>query len=96
MTTFRDASRIDVHHAGSVGREVIKVGALQRIADALEKMTQSSVELRNARDFWKQRADHWQVQAESSARSNRALRAVVTRTKRAEQRLRNAVKDGAR
>jgi len=62
--------------------EQIKIGALLRIADAVEKMASSYDTVRNARDFWESRAKDKQRTIDSLARSNAALRGVVKRMKR--------------
>lgn len=57
-------------------------GALQRIADAVEKMAQSYDRMRDDRDRWQRRANESQAEAERLARRIAALKGTITRMKR--------------
>jgi hypothetical protein len=62
--------------------EQINAGSMLRIADAMEKMTQSFDALRADRDYWRGRAEDWECKANRLSRSIAALRGYITRLKR--------------
>jgi hypothetical protein len=89
--SFRKASRSDWYPKPDnrpVSNDDLKVGALQRIADATEKMAQSHASIIDARDRYKRWYEEKVAENQRLARRIHALRGTITRMKRA--------KDGAR
>jgi len=80
MASFKDASRTNWESQNST--EHINAGSLQRIADAAELMAKNHAELVSERDRAIQSVTFWKEQAEQIARSNRALRGVITKLKK--------------
>jgi hypothetical protein len=82
---YREKSRQDWHRTiggeGATDAE-IQLGALQRIADAAEKMAASYDTMRNSRDYWQRRAEDQSAEIGRMVGSIRALRGVITRMKR--------------
>lgn len=77
---FRDASRADWVPVGDEPtHEQIQVGALQRIADATEKMAADYDALRRDRDFWKRRVEELRMTVKRLQASNIAFKGTVTR-----------------
>jgi hypothetical protein len=62
--------------------EQLKLGCLQRIADATEVMAKRYSLLIEERDYWERRAKEERAAAERLRRSNAALRGAITRLKR--------------
>ncbi len=79
--TFKQASRMDWQNAqsGPPSNEQIACGALQRIADATEKMAQSHDALIRDRDFWKRRAVSAEKALDTERRRSAALRGAAKR-----------------
>jgi hypothetical protein len=83
MSTLREASRKDYSPTSYPATHTeIQSGAIQRIADATEKMAQNYNQLLNEKRWAEQRADEQRQTAERIARRNRALRGVITKLKR--------------
>ena len=80
MATLRDMSR--KNWTGTNLREEIAVGSLQRIADATEKMAQSYEKIISDRDTYCRLYKNECECSERLARSNAALRGVITKLKR--------------
>lgn len=69
--------------------EQLTLGCLQRIATATEAMSKYHVRLLNDRDHYELRYREKVVEVEAIARSNRALRGVITKLKRARKEVGN-------
>lgn len=67
---------------GYPGDENIKIGCLQRIADATELMAKDRQRLIDDLEWTKRSRDSWQKTAERLERSNAALRGVITKLKK--------------
>lgn len=81
--TFKEISKGDWHAAnGPVSNEQIKIGALQRIADASEIMAQNHIRLQNERDQYKRWYEEERKRCEKLKRSNAGLQGVITKLKR--------------
>ena len=81
--TLRESSREEQTPSNRiVTLEVIQVGALQRIADAVELMAQSYKALINDRDYYKRRFDGELKTAKSLSKSVSALKGVITKMKK--------------
>jgi hypothetical protein len=81
--TFKEISKGDWHSAGGpVSNEQIKVGALQRIADAAEVMAQNYVKLQDERDKYKRWYEQERQSNERIARRMAALQGVITKLKK--------------
>lgn len=77
---WRDASRREFYYQGvHENVESIKIGALQRIADALEKLAANHDHLVADRDYWRQEAEIERDLGKREIRRNRSLRGVITR-----------------
>lgn len=61
--------------------EGINCGSMLRIADAVEIMTKSFNALRADRDYWKKRAEDWELKSNRLYRSICGLRGHITRLK---------------
>lgn len=55
---FKEESRKNWFSQDPIINDDIKVGCLQRIADATEKMAQGYIQLENSRDYHKRRAEN--------------------------------------
>jgi hypothetical protein len=79
-----DASRRNFgrDEAETVSSDDLKVGCLQRIATATEKMAEDRDRLVRDRDYLRGRVDELSKDNERMARRIRALRGVITRLKR--------------
>jgi hypothetical protein len=86
VNTQRDASRNNWISNGSVDH--IDSGSLQRIADACEKMAASYDRMRESRDRYERMYKQMCDSVENRDRTIGALRGVITRMKRKEQKLR--------
>ena len=76
--SYRDLSRIDwVTDAKS--HEQIQLGAILRIADAVEKMAQSYSQLIHEREYYERRFRQSQESVQRLSRSNAALRGHIKR-----------------
>lgn len=83
MSVLREASKKDWGLRGSNATEgELKLGCLQRIADACEKMAQSRTQLEGELKRTSESMDYWCKEAGRMARSNRSLRGVITRIKK--------------
>lgn len=81
--TFKEISKGDWHAAnGPVSNEQIKIGAIQRIADATEIMAQNHVRLQNERDQYKRWFEEESRRCEKLERRNAALQGVITKLKK--------------
>lgn len=82
--TFRELSRLDFTlPAESSGTESqVKIGALQRIADATELMAKNHASLVADRDFWKSQAKYAELMRSRSDHRVRALKGVITKLRR--------------
>lgn len=91
--SLRDASRKEYLLRGeSAHTDELRTGALQRIADAVEKMAQRHTELIDERDMYKRWYDR---ESERRARAERriaALQGVITRMKKARQQAQEAAR----
>ncbi len=67
----------------NASHEQIKLGALLRIADAVEAMAKRHTELMSARDFWEGRAKANSKRLDLELRRTAALRGHLKRTKKA-------------
>jgi hypothetical protein len=83
-TTLKDKSRKnwDTQHEEFLGYDELKVGALQRIADATEAMAKNHIQLINELERYKSYYTHTLKRAVNAERSNAALRGVITKLKR--------------
>jgi hypothetical protein len=82
--TLKDKSRIewDVQSRQFENYEQIKVGTLQRIADATEAMAKNYIQLTEELERYKRYYKHARQRAELAERSNAALRGVITKLKK--------------
>lgn len=80
--TYRSAARKEWTVA-TVDRKVVKLGCLQRIADATEKMASNYVALQAERDYWRTRALDMEKGCQHQRRRIVALRGAITRLKKA-------------
>lgn len=76
---YRDISRTSWGTSEEISPDHIMLGAVLRIADAVEKMAESWVRLTTDRDQWKRTAENRSARIAELERSNRALRGVVTK-----------------
>jgi len=67
---------------GPITNEQIKVGCLQRIADATELMANNYQTLINERDRYKRNWEYQKEESERMARRISALQGVITRMKK--------------
>lgn len=83
--SLRDESRKEYLLRGaSAHTDELRTGALQRIADAVEKMAQRHTELIRERDYYERLASSRAEGIHRLERSNAALRGVIARMKRAQ------------
>ncbi len=68
--------------AGIPTESEIKVGSLQRIADAVELMAKGYARLENERDRWKRWYEQELQEQQRLARSNAALKGVNTKLRK--------------
>ncbi len=64
---------------GNKTLESINAGSLQRIADATEAMAKNHIDLQRDFDYVKSRMKYYQNRCEQLERSNRGLKAWITR-----------------
>lgn len=81
---YREASRENWGSEGRLTNEELKIGALLRIADATEVMAHRHNELLADMERYKRYHKEAQASAKRLARSNAALRGVITKMKRRE------------
>lgn len=60
----------------------IKLGAVLRIADAVEKMAQDRAQLERDLKWWKERAERYETVYNDQRNSNRSLRGQITKLKK--------------
>jgi hypothetical protein len=82
MLDMKDASRQRYSCSSVSTMEEIKVGAIQRIADGVEKMAGSYQSIIDSRDWYKMRYEDLTKEIRRLDRKNQALRGVITRMKR--------------
>lgn len=83
MTTMKKASRDDFRLLGErPTSDEVKIGAIQRIADATEKMAQRYTELIDQRDRLERWGRDLNVKCARLERSNAALRGQITKLKK--------------
>lgn len=80
--SYHDQSRTRWCSTQTPLSEQVKLGALQRIADATEKMASSYDALQRDRDYWKSRATEHESEVKRLALCIRSLRGVITRMRR--------------
>lgn len=78
---LRESSHKDWQSGDTI--EHINAGSLQRIADATELMAKNYAELIAERDQARRSETYWRDEADRIARSNNALRGVITKMKKA-------------
>lgn len=66
----------------NITNEEVKLGAILRIADAIETMAKSYNDMRNDRDYWKGRAERRDAEVKKLKSVIRGLRGALTRAKR--------------
>lgn len=79
-SSFREFSKKDF--TGLETTENIKVGALQRIADSLERMEKPHLDLIRKVEYLDRRRKELRDEVESLKRRNRSLKGWVTRLKK--------------
>jgi hypothetical protein len=80
---YRELSKTNWGHEGeNATLEQINTGAILRIADATEKMAQRHTELIRERDNLEGNSRRWQARAEESAKRIAALKGVITKLKK--------------
>jgi uncharacterized protein YoxC len=81
---FKEGSRKNWAPFGSqiLSDDQIKIGCLQRIADAVEAMSENYSQLIKERDFWQKSAESRYKQIQSLQRRNAALRGHLKRAKK--------------
>ena len=65
-----------------IASEEVRLGALLRIADAVETMAKSYDAIRADRDWWKERAEEKQSEIDRLKSVIRGLRGALTKAKR--------------
>ena len=70
---------------GYPGDENVKIGCLQRIADATEAMAKNYTDMQNSLDWLKQDRKRLQARNETLIRSNNALRGHINRMKKSKK-----------
>lgn len=89
MVSWKDHSRTAWHSAPDADAppldDRIKIGCLQRIADATEKMAQSYAALIEERDLYKRWYDEEERRRHSAERRIAALKGVITKLKKGEK-----------
>lgn len=77
---YREESRKDwgTESAGVLDREQIKLGAILRIADAVEKMAEEYSAIIRARNFYKDQSERLRSELDKARRSNAGLRGYIT------------------
>jgi len=78
-TSIRQNSRVDYTTEAPANNDMIKLGALLRIADATELMAKRYSELIAQRDQYQRSMDYWREQYDAIERRNRSLRGQVTK-----------------
>jgi hypothetical protein len=82
MPNFREESERNYSTTNMTATESeIRTGAMQRIADACEKMAKSHVQLIADAEFWKDQSRRNSEAVNRLRRSNAALRGVITKLK---------------
>ena len=81
---YREESRANwgTSQSGNLTIKQIRVGALLRIADAVEKMAKSYDGMRIDRDWWKGEAERRQEEVVGLRHIIRGLRGALTKAKR--------------
>lgn len=85
MKSFKDHSRIDWHNITrqkSPSMEDIQIGAIQRIADATEKMAANYIAIQEDRDRYKRWYNEQNDRIIGLSRRISALQGVITRLKK--------------
>lgn len=85
MKSFKEQSRIDWHNKDrqqSPTLEDIQTGAIQRIADATERMAGNYLQLQNELDHYKRWNKNYREENEKLRRSISALQGVITKLKK--------------
>ena len=83
MTTLRSLSRGEYGKNGDIpNRDELKLGALQRIADATEAMAHRHTELIRDRDRYENLYRQERARVELWKRSNAALRGQITKLRK--------------
>jgi hypothetical protein len=80
--TYRQESRNDWQREGTVFADDIKIGCLQRIADATELMAKRYQELIDQKERAETSRDYWRNQHDAMARRLVAARGQITKWKR--------------
>ena len=78
----RNWSTSTVNEHGYPGDENIKIGCMQRIADATEAMAKNHVQLQSDYDYMKGSRDHYRNLYETEKRRSAALRGVINKMKK--------------
>lgn len=82
MADLRERSREAWHGVQIVPTiDELKLGALQRIGDATERMASNWKTLEADRDHWKRLAQMYRESSAKAERSNAALRGAITKLK---------------
>jgi len=92
---FREKSRCNWGRSdGNFTNDDMRVGALLRIADAVEKMASSYDSLREDRDRFKRWFEQTRADADRLARANASLRGHLKRAKRTHVKLVGSLRRG--
>lgn len=83
---WRDISRMDwatqTEEDGSNAKEKAKVGALQRIADAVEVIAKDRINLQDGYDYQKKEKERYYQYWLEEQRRNSALKGVITKLRK--------------
>ena len=79
--SLRTGSKCEFGHMEPITRDELKVGCLQRIADATEAMAKNHVQLQRDHDLYKRWYKEEQERCRKLERSNAALRGQITKLK---------------
>ena len=85
--SYKKESRRDWRASGDALPSIdqLKLGCLQRIADATELMAKRHADLIAEMESTERSRDYWRERAERIERSNNALRGQITKLKKAKQ-----------
>lgn len=83
MSNYKDESRRHWFPANgrAISHDDLRVGCLQRIADATELMAENNADLIRQRDEAIRSRDYWRNEADDIRRKRNALRGVITKLK---------------
>ena len=81
FNSFKKGSRLDWGTKEKLGNDEIQLGAILRIADATEAMSENYVKLQNDLAYCKGRMNYFKNKYEQEKRTNTTLKGWITRLK---------------